>query len=102
MPIPAPVINQMKCSFFNDGHIAIEPIQLKCGATACRECVNNSSDEKIDCNSCKEKHEKKDLINLPVNKVAETLVHNFLEDLLEDIKIKYKKIRSAIKGKIID
>ena len=98
MPIPESVLNQMKCSFFNDGHIAIEPIQLKCGATACKECVNDATEKKIDCKSCKEKHEKKDLISIPVNKVAETLVHNFLEDLFEYVKIEYEKIRAAIKG----
>jgi hypothetical protein len=98
MPIPEPVLNQIKCCFFNDGHIAIEPIQLKCGATACKECVNEANEEKLDCNSCKDKHEKKDLTSIPINKVAETLVHSFLQDLLEYIQIKYNNIKAAIKS----
>jgi hypothetical protein len=31
MPIPEAILNQMKCCFFNDGHIAIEPIIASCG-----------------------------------------------------------------------
>jgi hypothetical protein len=34
MAIPDQVLNLMKCCFSNDGHIAIEPIPVSCGATA--------------------------------------------------------------------
>ena len=39
MSIPKEVLNELKCCFFNDGHIAIEPIFIDCGATGCKECI---------------------------------------------------------------
>jgi hypothetical protein len=48
----------MKCCFFNDGHIAIEPIPVSCGATGCEQCLLKSNIEEIDCYCYKEKHKK--------------------------------------------
>ena len=39
MPIPEAILNQIKCCFLNDGHIAVEPIYVNCGAHACKKCV---------------------------------------------------------------
>ena len=81
MPIPEEVLNGMKCCLFNDGHIAIDPILVSCGATGCKQCLLRSNIEEIDCYSCKRKHRKQDLINTPVIKQVENLVKSYVSDL---------------------
>jgi hypothetical protein len=81
MPIPEEILNGMKCCFFNDGHIAIEPIPVSCGAIGCKQCLLKSNIEEIDCYSCKEKHKTQDLKNTPVFKSVENLVKYKVSDL---------------------
>jgi hypothetical protein len=100
MPIPKEVLNVMKCCFFNDGHIAIEPISVNCGAFGCKQCLLVSSIEEIDCYSCKGKHKMQDLINTPVFKTVENLVKSHVSDLLEYIKVRLDKTASSLEGKI--
>ncbi len=78
MPIPGEVLNEIKCCFFNDGHIAIEPIPLSCGAFGCKQCLLTSNKEEIDCYSCKGKHKMQDL-----KKSFENLVKSYVSDLFE-------------------
>jgi hypothetical protein len=101
MPIPEAVLNQMKCCLLNDGHIAIEPIQLNCGANACRDCINCAKEEFFTCFSCKGQHEKKDSFNTPVNKLAETLLYSYLTDLFHYTETSLKIASDSIKGKIL-
>jgi hypothetical protein len=100
MPIPDEVLNLMKCCFSNDGHIAIEPIPVSCGATGCEQCLLNSNIEEIDCFSCKGKHRKQDLINIPVFKTVENLVKSYVSDLFEYVKVNLDKTMSSLEGKI--
>ncbi len=100
MPIPYEVLNVMKCCFFNDGHIAIEPIPVSCGATGCKQCLLRSNIEEIDCYSCKGKHRKQDLINIPVFKTVENLVKSYVSDLFEYVKVNLDKTMSSLEGKI--
>jgi hypothetical protein len=100
MPIPEEILNGMKCCFFNDGHIAIEPIPVSCGATGCKQCLLNSNKEEIDCYSCKEKHKTQDLKNTPVIKSVENLVKYYDSDLFEYVKVNLDKTASSLKGKI--
>ncbi len=69
MVISDALLNQIKCCLSTDGHIVIEPVVLKCGGNACRECANPNTFS-IDCFSCSHKHEKTELLNAPVNKFA--------------------------------
>ena len=98
MPIPEEVLNVMKCCFLNDGHIAIEPILVGCGAIGCKQCVLRSNIEEIDCNSCKEKHRTNDLKNIPVIKPYENLVKSYVSDLFEYVKVNLDKTASSLEG----
>ena len=71
----------MKCCLDKDGHISIESVVLNCGGSACKECIYNSgNNEMFDCNCCNKKHKKKDLLNAPVSKLADTMIHSYLND----------------------
>ena len=98
MPIPEAILNQMKCCFLNDGHIAVEPIIVNCGANACQKCVIDSTEDIIKCFSCKENHTKKDIIKYPTNKLAESMVQTFLNDLFEYVDTILEKSALSVKG----
>ena len=100
MPIAEEVLNEMKCCLFNDGHIAIEPILVSCGNTGFKQCLLNSNNEEIHCYSCKGKHRKQDLINIPVFKSFENLVKYYVSDLFEYVKVNLDKTASSLEGKI--
>jgi hypothetical protein len=101
MPIPEAILNQMKCCLFNDGHIAIEPILVSCGSSVCKKCVVGSKEEVIKCFSCNENHKKSEIIKGPLNKVAESLVQKFLNDLFEYVETAIKKCSASVKGILI-
>ena len=90
MPIPEAFLNQIKCCAFNDGHIAIEPVLVKCGANVCKECIKTT--EVINCYNCNGTHEKKDSINSPINNLSESMVQYYLKDLFEYTKETKKRI----------
>ena len=98
MPISENLLDQMKCSFHNNGHIAIEPITISCGANACKKCVIDSKEEIIKCFSCKENHKKEDLIKSPISKLAESMVQTFLNDLFEYVEAILEKSAASVKG----
>jgi hypothetical protein len=100
MSIPEEVLKVMKCCLLNDGHIAIDPILVSCGATGCKQCLLRSNIEEIDCYSCKGKHRTKDLINTPVIKQNENLVKSYVSDLFEYVKVNLDKTASSLEGKI--
>jgi hypothetical protein len=100
MPIAEEILNVMKCCLFDDGHIAIEPILVGCGATGCKECFLGSNIEEIDCYSCKGKHKRQDLKNTPVIKSVENLVKYYVSDLFEYVKVNLDKTASSLEGKI--
>ena len=99
MSIPEALLNQMKCCLFDDGHIAIEPIQISCGANACKQCINSINDEIKHCYSCNQTHEKKDIIYTSINKLAESLLQIFLSDVCKYVEKKLESASFAIKGK---
>ena len=98
MPIPEQILNQMKCCLSNDGHIVIEPVLLTCGANACKQCVNLSSEEMMKCFSCNEKHAKKNFLNSSINTFVETSVKSFLAELFQDLNFKLNTTIEASKG----
>ncbi len=100
MPIPEEVLNVMKCCLLNDGHIAIEPIPVSCGALGCKQCLSRSNIEEIDCYSCKGKHKMQDLNNIPVFTSFEHLVKSYVFDLFEYVQGILDKTASSLEGKI--
>ena len=100
MPIAEEILNQIKCCFYNDGHIAIEPIKVTCGAIGCKQCVLTSTSEEIECFSCKGKHKTQDLKNTPVIIYSvENLVNSNVSDLLEYVKINLNQTAKLLEGK---
>ena len=98
MSIQDSVLNRMICCLFNDDHIALEPVQVQCGGTACRQCISTSEEEILKCYSCKGHHRKKDLMNIPVNRVAESVVHSFLDGIFEYVNNTLENTKRAMKG----
>jgi hypothetical protein len=98
MSIPETLLAQMKCCLAQDYHVTIEPILLKCGANACKDCINSSNNDDMICFSCNDKHEKKSLKNAPINKMAESVVRFFLKDLFEDLDSKILNFKKEING----
>ena len=74
MPIQENILNQMICCLNTDGHIVCEPILLKCGANACKQCVVESTNSSMKCFNCNENHEKNDVSNAPINKMVEYVI----------------------------
>ena len=101
MPIPEAILNQMKCCAFNDGHIAIEPVLVKCGVNACKECIKSAKGEVIYCYNCNGTHEAKDSFNLTINKLSESMVQYYLNDLFEHAKENMKTIVSKLSSILI-
>ena len=74
MPFPENLLKQIKCCLNkNDKHTLVDPVLLKCGGNACKECVTGS----IKCLNCNETHLKGDFIE---NKLAESLIRSFMKD----------------------
>jgi hypothetical protein len=101
MPITEAILNQLKCCFSNDGHIAIEPILVSCGDNACKKCAVDSKEEAIKCFGCNENHKKSDLIKGPINKVAVSMVQTFLNDLFDYVETTLDKCSALVKGTLI-
>jgi len=99
MPITNACLNHLKCCLHKDGHIVIQPVLLKCRSNACKQCILDSKEEKVICYSCKDTHDKKELLNTTtLNRTAETLTQNFLTDLIDYIQDKIKLIYESVEG----
>ncbi len=96
MPIAEEVMNVMKCCLLNDGHIAIEPIPVSCGAIGCKQCILRSNNEEIDCYSCRGKNFK----IKPLIKPNEYSIKSYVSDLFEYVKENLDKEVSSLEGKI--
>jgi hypothetical protein len=83
MPIPKIILNQLKCCLFDDGHIVYEPIILRCGANACKKCIIDSYDTTLKCFGCKNNHEKIDFLNKPINKLVNSVIEVYSNDIIQ-------------------
>ena len=101
MPIPETFLIQMKCCAFNDGHIAIEPVLVQCGANACKECIKSAKGAVIKCYDCNGTHETKDSTDSPISKLSESIVQYYLNDLFEHAKENMKTIGSKLSSILI-
>ena len=98
MPIPENILKQIKCCLHDDGHIVNEPVLLKCGANACKKCVSDSIEGMLKCYFCNGQHEKKDLLNAPNNKMVESVITLFLDDLFQDLNKKLESTTVLLKS----
>ena len=101
MPLPEAFLNQIKCCASSDGHIVIEPLLVKCGVNACKECIKNAKEGVINCYNCNGTHRTKDSINSPINKSSESMVQYYLNDLFEYAKGTIKAFGSKLSSILI-
>ena len=99
MSLGGELLKQLKCCLSNDGHILHEPILLKCGANACKKCINESlSGTTKKCFHCNFNHEKVKDDDMTINSIADTLVKSSLSDLFEDLEIKMSNTVEFLTG----
>jgi hypothetical protein len=98
MQIPENILNKIKCSLNNDGHIVNEPILLDCGANACKKCIFDSTNTTLRCYSCNGSHEKNDLLKASINKLAESVIHVYSNDLIHYLNESLESSVACLKG----
>jgi hypothetical protein len=63
--------------------------------------VIDSKKEEIKCFGCNESHKKTDLLKAPINKLAKSMVHSYLNDLLEYMELTLEKCSASVKGILV-
>jgi hypothetical protein len=102
MSISDSILNQIKCCLNNEiFHIVNDPVVLKCGANACKACINASTDTMIRCFGCNGEHTKVDSLNMPKNILVESVIRFFLNDLLIDLNDSIDNITGLLKGFLV-
>lgn len=101
MPISEALLKKLMCCIYNDGHIAMEPVTLECGAIACKECIKNAKEEVIHCFYCNKIHEKKNFNNSTINKSSELMVQSYINELFLYIEENLKTVSCNLKGTLI-
>ena len=92
MPIPEYVLKQIKCCLNeNENHVLVDPVLLKCGGNACKECVTDY----IKCLNCNQTHLKGDFIE---NKSTESLIRFFMNDLSANVDEEIRSMRAFLNG----
>ena len=103
MPIEKELLKEITCCLNNDDpHFVIEPVLLKCSGNACRKCLTELSDTRIiKCLNCGHAHEKKEIINSPINTLAETIINLRINDIFQYLDNKLTILTESLKGKSI-
>ena len=92
MPIPDYVLRQIECCLNeNENHILVDPVLLKCGGNACKECVTGS----IKCQNCNGRHLKGDFTE---NKSTESIIRFFMNDLRDNLDKDIRCIKDLLNG----
>jgi acetate kinase len=101
MPIDESLINSIKCCLHEDQHIVLDPVLvIECQSSACKQCILDSKEKNIYCFVCKNKHEKKKLLNAPsTNKFVERFIKCSLNDLFEYVDEKLKESFKSLTSK---
>jgi hypothetical protein len=84
MELNEDILQNLKCCLgkFEFEHIVKDPIMLKCGGNACRECLNGSI-----CRICNKVHQFGDANQYSTNKSAEILIKACFNSLLDKLKL---------------
>ena len=92
MSIPDYVLNQIKCcsNCEDKNHVLIEPVLLKSGGNACKECINDS----FKCLHCNSIHSNHDLTEC---KSAESLIRYFMKDLSDHLDVEIHSTKDLLK-----
>jgi hypothetical protein len=98
MSLPQKLLKQMQCCLGNDEHIVIHPVLLSCGGNACKDCVDSSNKEIINCLFCIMDHKKSEIIKSPNNQIVETIIQSFLPDVFQDLNKKLDSVNNSLKS----
>ena len=101
MPIHESFLNQIKCCLSKERHYAHEPILMKCGANACKRCINESQSQIKECSACyncNQMHNKFDYKDAPINKMVETFINFHLKDLIQELNVGLASIKDSLTG----
>jgi hypothetical protein len=98
MSIPENILKELKCCLKKDSHFAYEPVVLKCGSNACKNCIIEAKDDKLRCFSCGDDHKKSEYLDFKINKVAKSVIKSFLNDLIQDLNAKLAATEQFLKG----
>ena len=92
MSLPDYVFKQIKCCLSaDDSHIIIEPVILKCGGNACKECVIGS----FKCLHCNNTHSNDDYTDC---KSVESLIRFVMKDLNSDLDDQIRSTKDLLKS----
>ena len=91
-------LKRLKCCLNNDGHIVFEPVEISCGAFACKNCMNDLNETSYKCSNCNKRHEKKELEDKEINEEIETIIKSSLSGLFKDLEAKIDYTVEALMG----
>ena len=95
------VLKGITCCLSNDGHIVYEPVKVKCGANACKNCkIDDSYENNFKCSNCNERHDRIDLQNEEINIEVESIIKSSLRVLFQDLEKKLNPVIDALNGLI--
>ena len=94
MSLPEYVLKQINCCLSQEEHIIEEPVILKCGGNACKECTQNY---RFECQKCSMKHNKNEFVEC---KSTESLIRYFMSDLSKSLDEKLCSIKVLLTGYI--
>ena len=95
MSLPADILKQIKCCLNEDEHILIDPVLLKCGGNACKECISESL-SLVKCLNCNGRHSKYDFFT--INKIANSFIQLVMKDLSGNLHKEIKSVKEDLKG----
>ena len=64
---PEKIYKKLICSTCKDSHIILEPVLLECGDYGCKQCIQRSAYQTIECFNCKQLYWKNDLLFIPID-----------------------------------
>ena len=98
MSISEVTLKEIQCCLSYDEHFAIEPVTLKCGCSACKQCIKESKYGVVKCCICKIVYSKEESVGLEKNKLIEFTIKENTSNLFELLKVKIERIMNLTKG----
>ncbi len=89
------ILNDCYCSLENDTHFLNEPLQLKCGHSACKQCIGYKKE--VRCRRCQTTIKNNG--EFVESKASEDLIEMHVGDLLLKIEERFKMCFESFKSK---
>jgi len=89
----------IRCCLKDYNHIVDKyAVILNCCGNACKNCINDSDEDKIYCYNCNNKHNVNDIIKCPPNASVLLLINSCSNELIEGINRKINETFESFKG----